>query len=114
MFALSDFQDFILVRGSDDVIRVYIVEGAGFATKVYEENDPEDKAVSVLVNGKYQFMLFMDDTDTNDEWSDGGTVESIRVWDGEYQPPDFFYVDGKSGNDTTDCTNSAAPCRSIS
>lgn len=81
-YTADTFYDFIFVRSSDDVIRVYVVEGNGTVTKVYENNDPGDDSVPVLVSGKYQFMLFMDDTATSGEWTNGGTVRSIRVWNG--------------------------------
>ncbi len=78
----NTFYDFIFSRGVDDVIRVYVVEGDGTVTKVYEVSDSNDSSVPVLVDGKYQFMFFMDDTATSSEWTTGGSVRSIRVWNG--------------------------------
>jgi hypothetical protein len=76
------FYDFIFVRSPDNIIRVYVVEGDGTVTKVYEKNDPTDASVPIVVSGKYRFMLFMDDTATSGEWTNGGTVKSLRVWNG--------------------------------
>lgn len=81
-YSANTFYDFIFVRSSDDIIRVYVVKGDGTVTKVYEQNDPGDASVPIQVAGKYQFMLFMDDTQTTSEWTTGGTIKSIRVWNG--------------------------------
>ena len=81
-YSADTFYDFIFVRSSDDIIRVYVVEGDGTVTNVYERDDSGDDAVPLFVTGKYQFMLFMDDITTTSEWTDGGTVKSIRVWNG--------------------------------
>ncbi|MEW6584509.1 MAG: hypothetical protein AB1442_02740 [Nitrospirota bacterium] len=79
-YIADTFYDFVFVRSPDDIIRVYVVEGDGTVTKVYENNDPGDASVPILVAGKYQFMLFMDDNATSGEWTNGGTVRSVRVW----------------------------------
>jgi LPXTG-motif cell wall-anchored protein len=81
-YSANTFYDFIFTRSSDQVIRVYIVEGDGTVTKVYERDDPSNATVPIQVNGKYQFMFFMDDVATSGEWTTGGTVRSIRLWNG--------------------------------
>ncbi len=81
-YSPNTFYDFIFTRGTDNVIRVYIVESDGTVTKVYEVNDPSDATVPIQVDGNYRFMLFMDDTATSGEWTSGGTVRSIRLWNG--------------------------------
>jgi LPXTG-motif cell wall-anchored protein len=81
-YSVDTFYDFILTRGSDNVIRVYVVEGNGTVTKVYEVADPSNATVPTQVDGKYQFMFFMDDVATSGEWTTGGTVRSIRLWNG--------------------------------
>lgn len=81
-YTVDTVYDFIFSRSSDDVIRVYTVDGNGTATKVYEENDPTDASVPVAAAGKYQFLFFCDDTDTSTEWTDSGAVQRIRVWNG--------------------------------
>lgn len=81
-FATDTFYDFIISRSSDDVIRVYVVIGDCEVVLIYEHNDPTDASVPKIVGGKYQFLFFRDDTYTSYEWTESGTVQRIRVWNG--------------------------------
>jgi hypothetical protein len=105
----NTFYDFVLSRSSDDTIRVYVVEGDGTVTKVYERSDPGDDSVPLQVAGKYQFMLFMDDTATSGEWTTGGTVKTIRIWDGALTEEEISDAlsDVSTGNATNVNDNSA-------
>ena len=80
-FQPNTFYDFIFSR-SGDVMSVYIVEQNGDVTKVYEETDLGNSSVPIANGDKYQFQLFMDDLVVTGEWTSGGAVEIIRVWDG--------------------------------
>ncbi|MCX6665791.1 MAG: fibronectin type III domain-containing protein [Euryarchaeota archaeon] len=100
------FYDFIFSRNSDDVIRVYVVQENGSVTQVYEEDDPTDASVPRQVADKYEFMFFMDDTATNGEWTTGGSVKNIRVWNSPLQEDEIEYalsdsVTGAATNITT-------------
>jgi hypothetical protein len=113
-YSPDTFYDFIFVRSSDDMIRVYVVEGNGTVTKVYENNDPTDASVPILVSGKYQFMLFMDDTVTSSEWTNGGTVKSIRVWNGTLLEEEISdALSDVSTGSATDITTTAATLNGI-
>ena len=83
-YSPSTFYDFVFSRSAaDSKIRVFVVEGSGVVTKVYEEDDSSQDAVPTDTGGGlYQFGLFMDDTSTTTEWTGGGTCKSVRVWDG--------------------------------
>lgn len=87
-YTVDTFYDFIFSRSSDDVIKVYIVDGNGAVTKVYEENDPTSASVPIVVGGKYQFLFFCDDTATNSEWTGSGAVRRLRVWNGPLEEAD--------------------------
>lgn len=84
--------DFIFSRSSDDVMKVYVVEADGTVTKVYEEDDSTDASVPVLTGDSYQFMFFMDDIATSGEWTTGGTVKSLRVWNGPLAEDQIGYA----------------------
>ena len=81
-YSPDTYYDFILSRDTDKMMTVYVVQSDGSITKVYEEQDLRDESVPVLVDGMYQFMFFTDDTATSGEWTTGGSVRSIRVWNG--------------------------------
>lgn len=102
-YSADTFYDFIFVRSPDDIIRVYVVEGNGTVTKVYEEDDPGDYSVPLLVAGKYQFLLFVDDLEVTGEWTNGGTVKSVRVWNGTLSEDDIS--DALSDVSTGSATN---------
>ena len=113
-YSPDTFYDFIFVRSSDDMIRVYVVEGDGTVTKVYENNDPTDASVPVLVSGKYQFMLFIDDTEVQGEWTNGGTIKSIRVWNGTLLEEEISdALSDVSTGSATDITTTAATLNGI-
>ncbi len=100
-YSANTFYDFIFTRGSDNVIRVYVVESNGTVTKVYERDDPSNATVPIQVDGKYRFMLFMDDVATSGEWTTGGTVRSVRLWNGVISEDDV-------GNALSDVTTGTA------
>ncbi len=84
-FSTNTFYDFIFSRSSASggTMMVYVVEQDGTLTKVYEEADAGGASIPVsLGGGEYEFRLFMDDTTTDGEWTSGGTVKTVRVWDG--------------------------------
>lgn len=81
-YSANTFYDFILSREANKMMTVYVVQDDGSITKVYEEQDLRDESVPVLVDGKYQFMFFTDDYSTTAEWTTGGSVDSIRLWNG--------------------------------
>jgi hypothetical protein len=80
-FLPNTFYDFIFSR-SGSVMSVYIVEQNGDVTKVYEGTDLGNDSVPIANGAKYQFQLFMDDLVVTGEWTSGGTVQIIRVWNG--------------------------------
>jgi hypothetical protein len=108
-YTVGTFYDFIFTRGTDNVMRVYIVQGDGSITKVYERNDPSGATVPIQVGGKYRFMFFMDDTATSGEWTNGGAVRSIRLWDGVLSESEVggALSDVVTGNATNITTDSA-------
>lgn len=84
----NTFYDFVLTRTSNDKIIVYIVEGDGTVTKVYEEDDPNDQSVPIEVNGNRRFRFFMDENQ-GPEHTNGGTVRGIRMWDAPLGPDEI-------------------------
>jgi hypothetical protein len=108
-YSPNTFYDFIFSRSSDDVIRVYVVQEDGSVTKVYEAADSGDESVPIQVSGKYQFMFFMDDTATTSEWTTGGAVRSIRVWNGPLEEEEVgdALSDASTGAATDITTGSA-------
>jgi hypothetical protein len=79
------FYDIIFTRDSLDNVNIYIVDG-GAANLEISLNDSSDETVPNSVPGGYEFRLFHDDSSTDSEWSSGGTVRSIRIWDGPLPP----------------------------
>ena len=87
--------DFVLTRTSvgEGTVRIYRVS-EGVPTLVFEAADPSGAAVPrelgrapkaaddgrLIEEGLYEFRLFMDDTDTNDEYTTGGSVFLVKVW----------------------------------
>lgn len=78
----NTYYDFILSRNVDKLMTVHVVQSDGSITKVYEELDQNDESVPIAVDGLYQFVFFTDDNATSSEWTTGGSVRSIRVWNG--------------------------------
>ena len=116
-YETDTFYDFIFTRGIEDnggqdtgIIRLYIVEDDGdTVTKVFEEWDPDDNSVPEDFGDGYQFAFFMDDTYTTDEYTTGGAVKTIRVWNGVLDPEDLrdALSDVQTGSATLISTDSA-------
>jgi len=100
-YAPDTFYDFVFTRGADNTMRVYIVEANGTVTKVYEVADSSNETVPILSDGKYGFMFFLDDSTTSSEWTTGGAVRSIRLWNGVISESDV-------GNAMSDVSTDAA------
>jgi len=83
------FYDFVLTRDSTDDIKVYIVDTSGTVIQIYDTQDASDDSVPVLNGGKYEFRFFIDDTATNNEYTSGGSVRSIRLWDAPLSPAEI-------------------------
>jgi hypothetical protein len=98
----SVYYDFIFSRSNDDTIRVYVVQEDGTITKIYEEFDELDASVPVLIGDSVQFMFFMDDESTGGEYTSGGAVKGIRVWDRPLQIEEI--ADALSDAKTLDAT----------
>ncbi|TVQ25405.1 MAG: hypothetical protein EA382_07020 [Spirochaetaceae bacterium] len=84
LFQPGVYYDLILSRDIDGTVEVYAIDSSQTITKVYSEDDEFDDTIPVQVsNGPLRrFAFFMDDDATEVEWTSGGAVTSIRVWDG--------------------------------
>jgi hypothetical protein len=81
-YEAETYYNFILSRESTGSVTVYVVEVDRRITKVYEEADDGGETIPQLVDGGYRFLFFVDDDATTTEWTPGGSVRSIRVWNG--------------------------------
>ena len=82
-FMPGTYYDFLITRSSagGGGVRVYVVS-EGVQSLVYDLADPGgDTIPQDLNNGRYEFRLFMDDVDTEDEWTTGGSVSFVKAWD---------------------------------
>jgi hypothetical protein len=98
-YSADEYYDFVFTRSDADVIIVYVIEGDGTITKVYEESDATDSSVPVLVGDDYQFMFFMDDGGS--EWTTGGTVKNLRVWNQVLSATDIEFAMSAPATDIT-------------
>lgn len=81
-YETDTYYDFILSRNPEGVVTVYVVQSDNSIVKVYEDVDTTQATVPVEADGFYQFMFFIDDDTTSSEWTSGGAVRNIRIWDG--------------------------------
>jgi len=81
-YGANTFYEFIVTRDdSDNSFIIYTVDN-GTMTEVYNVNDASNYAVPVVDgNGNYEFRLFTDDTATSSEYTTGGNIISLKVWD---------------------------------
>lgn len=81
-FTPGTFYDLIMTRNaSNNSVSIYMIDN-GAVTNEINLTDSGLETVPNVVGGKAQFLLFRDDTSTNHEWTSGGTVSIIKVWDG--------------------------------
>lgn len=88
-FSTDTFYDLVLTRDSaDNSVIIYMVDN-GVVTNEIDITDTGLETVPNIVGGKAQFLLFSDDTHTNTEWTTGGTVTTIKAWDGPLTPSEI-------------------------
>jgi hypothetical protein len=77
------YYEFILSREESGSVDVYVVEQDQSITKVYSERDDRGETIpQAHGDDMRRFLFFVDDNATTNEWTRGGYVQSIRVWDG--------------------------------
>jgi hypothetical protein len=108
-YSPNTFYDFIMTRNATGLVNVYIVETNGTVNQVFSIQDNQSTTVPRLINGNYEFRFFMDDIATTSEFTSGGTVRSIRLWDAPLNPSQ---IGGALGsvitNDATNITTNSA------
>jgi len=104
-YAANTFYDFVLTRDASNTIIVYVVESDGTVTEVYNTTDTNGASIPRDVSGDREFRFFMNDQ-TATEHTDGGSVRSIRVWDGPLSPND---IGGALGSVTTGDATAVTP-----
>jgi hypothetical protein len=87
VFPANTMIELVVTRDSvTNTVAAYVVDDGGTLTLEIEVEDTLLSTVPQVVGGKSRFRFFQDDTDTNGEWTPGGTVDWIRVWDGPLDP----------------------------
>lgn len=75
--------DLVVTRDASGNFNAYL---DGNPISVYAYMDSPNYAVADIVSGSAQFRLFLDDLVTVNEFSSGGAVNEIRVWDHALTP----------------------------
>lgn len=75
----NTFYNFLLTRDESDTIKVYLMENNS-KRLVYKVLDVSDNTVPLKTDDYYTFEFFRDDKSTKTEFSNGGTVQNIQLW----------------------------------
>ncbi len=81
VFNPDTYYDLIITRDAATNNAKYYIVDNGMVLLEIDIADPGLETVPNLVGGRAQFLLFHDDITTSGEWTTGGTVQRIRVWD---------------------------------
>jgi len=86
-FSPNTMIELVVTRDStDNTVSAYIVDDVGNLTLEIQVEDTSLTTIPQQVGGKSRFRFFQDDEATSGEWTPGGTVDWIRVWDGPLDP----------------------------
>ncbi|MDQ6631531.1 MAG: hypothetical protein M3Y82_07210 [Verrucomicrobiota bacterium] len=94
MVSNNTFLDLVITRDGSSVVSVY---ANGNSNPLFTFADSDNRAVAVT-NSLARFHLFHDDNTTAGEWSPGGTVSEIRVWNHVLAPSE---IPGAFGTELT-------------
>ncbi|MCX5943711.1 MAG: hypothetical protein NTZ53_00010 [Cyanobacteria bacterium] len=85
-FSAGDVIDLIATRDSGGYFTVYVNDGQGGYVQQIRVLDTNAESVPALVNGKYRLGFFYDDIATSSEYSSGGKVWNVRIWEDALDP----------------------------
>ena len=84
----NTFVDLVLTRdGADSSFKTYV--NGNQTPEISYTDSVGPYAVATLVSGNAQFRFFQNDIFNSTEFSSGGTVSEIRVWDAPLAPSDI-------------------------
>ena len=90
VFSPNTMIELVVTRDNvTNTVSAYVVDDQGNLTLEIQVEDTLLSTIPQQVAGKSQFRFFQDDEDTMGEWTPGGTVDWIRVWDGPLDPEDI-------------------------
>ncbi len=83
-FRANRYYDYIFTRDSaTNTFDVYGGRSGESYTHLFNVADPNGQTIPREVNGLYEFDFFTDDLTTCTEFSNGGTIKSLKVWNGK-------------------------------
>ncbi|MGI8964834.1 MAG: hypothetical protein ACR2H1_01965 [Limisphaerales bacterium] len=91
----NTFIDLVITRDGSSVISVY---ANGNSNPVFAFSDSDNRGVAIVTNSLARFRLFHDDNLQTTEWSPGGTISEIRVWNHVLAPSE---IPGAFGTELT-------------
>jgi len=81
VFSENEVVDLIATRDADGYFTVYTNDGQGGYVQQIRVADVGNSSVPSLVDGKYRLGFFFDDLATSSEYTPGGNVWNLRIWD---------------------------------
>ena len=89
-FPANTMIELVVTRdNTDNTVSAYVVDNEGNLTLEIQVQDTLLSTIPQEVAGKSRFRFFQDDMDVTGEWTPGGTVDWIRVWDGPLEAGDI-------------------------